>query len=518
MPTPPRPPDPARLAPTRRSVLGLSLGAGASLALAGCGGQATTALGSTSSTLKWGWALPSSWDPVTSSAGWDVHALSLVYAGLTKLDQKGDPVPALATSWTYAEDGTKVTFTLRAGQRFSDGTPLDATAVKKSVERGRDYPKSLVAPQLANVKDVVAVDARTVELRLVQPDFQVPALLAGKTGMIVNPRAFEQDAGALATRPAGSGPYTLLSYVQNSRAVLRRNPLYWDLAHIKVRDFELYPLPDPSTVVAALTSGEYNLAQIPGSQVQAATAAGLKVQVIPSMVVAVLDVNLDREPFTHPDVALALKYAVDREELLKTASFGHGAPTRQPFPKGYVGYDPALDRLFPYDPAKARRLLSGAGYPHGVELTLSTYQPEGVPEVLQSQLAKAGIKAAISTIPQARATELVYVQRATSLYVDQFAGRESATQAFQVLFGKQGLMNPGRTSPARLDAAVAAVSRIPLDSPRYGPALRNASGIAVRTMPNVFLYTVPRILARNAQVSEIPSYPVVQRFEGVTVS
>ncbi|MCA1220847.1 ABC transporter substrate-binding protein [Streptomyces sp. 8L] len=516
MSTLPVPPKPA--GPGRRSFLGLSLGAGTALALTACGGQATTALGNASSTLKWGWALPSSWDPVTSSAGWDVHALSLVYAALTKLDEHGAPVPALASSWRYDTDGSAVTFTLRPELRFGDGTVLDAEAVKKSLERGRDYPKSLIASQLVGVKDVLAPDPRTVRIELAAPDYQIPALLAGKTGMVVNPRAFEKDASALATRPDGAGPYTLVSYVQNSKAVLRRNPRYWDARHIAIRDFEVYPLPEPSTVVAALTSGQYNVAQIPGSQVQAATAAGLKVQVIDSMVVAVLDVNLDRSPFTHPNVALALKYAVDRDELLKTASFGHGQTTRQPFPAGYVGHDPALDRLFPYDPAKAKRLVESAGACREIALTLSAQNAEGVPEVIQAQLAKVGIKATIETVPAARATELVYVQRSKSLYVDQFAGRESATQAFQVLFGKQGLMNPGRSSPAALDAAVATVSRTPLDSPDYPSVLRKATGIAVRTMPNVFLYTVPRILARNAQVSPIPPFPVVQRFEGVTVA
>lgn len=212
----------------RRSFLGLSLGAGASLALSARGGQSTTGAGGTAASLKWGWHLSTSWDPTTSTAGWDVHDLSLVCAALTKLDPKGDPVPAIAGSWKYNDDGTVVRFTLRKGLKFSDGTPLDATAVKKSLERGRDDKKSLVAPQLAGVDKVTAVDDRTVELRLSEPDFQIPALLAGKTGMVVNPKVFESDPASLATKPAGAGPYRLVSYVQNSKAVLRRNTGYWD--------------------------------------------------------------------------------------------------------------------------------------------------------------------------------------------------------------------------------------------------------------------------------------------------
>jgi peptide/nickel transport system substrate-binding protein len=91
-------------------------------------------------------------------------------------------------------------------------------------------------------------------------------------------------------------------------------------------------------------------------------------------------------------------------------------------------------------------------------------------------------------------------------------------QAFQVLFGKEGLMNPGRVTPPELEAALATVTNTPLDSPEYPKVLQEATAIAVRTMPNVFLYSTPRILARRKTVSAIPEFTVVQRFEGVTVS
>lgn len=505
----------------RRSLLGLGLGLGASLALAACGdaGQAGTGgSGAAGGTLKWGWALPTSWDPVFSSAGWDVHTLSLVYAGLTKLDEQGTAVPALATAWRYDPDGTAVTFTLRPGLTFSDGSPLDATAVKKSLDRGRTEAKSLVAPQLASVREVTAPDPQTVVIRLSRPDYQIPNLLAGKTGMIVNPRAFESDAAALATRPAGAGPFTLTSYTQNAKAVLRRNPSYWDAAAIRLENFEVYPLPDAATVVGGLQSGQFDVAQIPGSQVAAAKAAGLEVQVIPSLVVAVLDVNIEKTPFDNPKVVEALKFAIDREALVKTQLFGYGEVNHQPFPKGYVGHDPASADLFRYDPARARTLLAEAGHPGGIDLTLTTTAAQGLPEQLQAQLKEVGIRATIEVIPQAQATQIIYIQHAKALFTDQFAGRDSAAQAFQVLFGEQGLMNPGRRTPPELAAAVDRVSRTPLDSPEYPKVLQAATALAVRTMPNTFLYSVPRLLARRKSVSPIPSFTVVQRFEGVTAS
>ncbi|WP_432827422.1 ABC transporter substrate-binding protein [Dactylosporangium sp. CA-092794] len=505
---------------SRRSLLGLGAALGAATLLAACGdGTAGPAAGAAGGTLKWGWALPTSWDPVTSSAGWDVHVLSLVYAGLTKLDEHGGAVPALATGWQYNADGTEVTFTLRPGLQFSDGTPLDATAVKKSLERGRDFPKSLVGPQLVNVKAIAAPDSGTVKLTLAVPDYQIPNLLAGKTGMIVSPAAFESNADGLATKPVGAGPFTLTSYTQNAKAVLAKNPGYWDAANIKLPGFEVYPLPEAATVVAALQSGQYDVAQIPGSQVEAAKAAGLQVQVIPSLVVATLDVNVAKKPFDDPKVTEALRYAIDRAALLKTAQFGHGEVAYQPFPKGYPGYSPALDGIYAYNPERAKQLLAESSYKGApVDLVITTAAAEGVPEQLQSQLQAAGFKPTIEVIPQAQFTQLVYVQHSRALSVDQFAGRDSAVQAFQVLFGKEGLMNPGRVQPPEIAEALAKVSKTPLDDPGYPAVLQAATAVAVRSMPNVFLYTVPRILARRAAVSAIPEFTVVQRFEGVTVS
>src|ERR1700726_1455771 len=98
-------------------------------ALAACGSSSpsgSSAAGSgslaaasgASGTLNWEWQLPTSWDPVTSTAGWDMHVLGLVYASITTPDTKGDVQPGLASSWKYAADGKGVTFTLRPGLKF----------------------------------------------------------------------------------------------------------------------------------------------------------------------------------------------------------------------------------------------------------------------------------------------------------------------------------------------------------------------------------------------------------------
>jgi len=134
-------------------------------AVAACGssggstatGAADAAAGSSgaSGTLNWEWELPTSWDPVTSSAGWDMHALGLVYASITTLDPTGTVEAGLASSWHYAPNGKSVTFQLRPGLKFSDGTTLDANAVKENIVRGQTQANSTESSELSVISKVV---------------------------------------------------------------------------------------------------------------------------------------------------------------------------------------------------------------------------------------------------------------------------------------------------------------------------------------------------------------------------
>ncbi len=263
-------------------------------------GSAAGASGA-SGTLNWEWELPTSWDPVTSSAGWDMHVLGLVYASVTTLNAKGDVQPGLASSWKYAADGKSVTFTLRPGLKFSDGSPLTATSVQQNIQRGLTQSNSTVAAELSVISKVVVNSPTSFTLDLSQVDYQVPDLLAGKDGMIVNP-AYFKNVASLATKPEGAGPFTLTSYVPDSHANLVRNASYWDASQIHIANFNVLSITQPEQILSALESGQVNVAYIAGNQVAAAKAAGFKIDVIPSEVVNELDIQTTTAPFTSPKV------------------------------------------------------------------------------------------------------------------------------------------------------------------------------------------------------------------------
>ena len=493
------------------------------LMLSGCAASAGSATGETApAVLRWGFGLPTSWDPVTSSTGNDINTISLVYASITQLDEEGTAGPGLAESWEYNNDGTQVTFTLRPDLTFSDGTPLDAEAVTASLLRGKTQENSLLKDQLGTISDVTADSELEFTLDLAAPDYQVPNLLAGKTGAVVSPTAFEADPTAIPTAPVGAGPFTIETFVPESNAVLVKNPDYWNADAIEIDRLELSTGTDPSTVIAAIQSGSLDVANLPASKIDEAKAAGLEVDIIDSLTVSQVDIHTGLAPLDDPAVVEALKYAVDRQEIVDVAGFGIGDVTYQPFPEGYVAYNPELDDRFAYDPEKAEQLLADAGYKDGdlsIEITVNS-SAENTAVLVQEQLKKVGVNSTINLVAPGSSTwqQQVYINRTAQFALDGTVGRESPVQNLTVVYGTEGLMNPSRTASPEFLAALDEVRGTPLDDPEYATVLQNAVKIGVEQSASFSTYSSPRILVRSATVSELPHFLSQLRWEGVTVS
>ena len=400
-------------------------------------------------TLNWEWALPTSWDPVTSSAGWDNHVLSLVSATITTVLPSGDIGHGLASSWNFAQNGRSLTFILRPHLTFSDGTSLDTEAVAENIRRGQVQSNSTMASELSVISKVVVNSPTSFTLDLSSVDYQVPYLLSGKDGMMVSPKAFA-NPGSIPTQPVGAGPFKLTSYVPDSHADLVRNPGYWDASRIHVASFSVQDIAQPREILAALESGQVNVAYIAGNQVAAAKSAGFKIDVIPSEVVDEIDVQTTTTPFNRPDVIQAINYAIDRRSLVLVQQSGYGAPALPPFPQGFVGYVPKLANLYPYNPGKAKQLLAAAGYKHGVDITITSVTPDDpLAEQLQSQLAAVGITAKISDVAADTETQYLYLDKTIPFAIDGTAGRPSPLEMLDVLYSQQGLMNvDGKSSTA----------------------------------------------------------------------
>ena len=475
------------------------------LALSACGGAADAGAGA-AATLKWAASsFPTHWDPVVSGSGAQFRQLALVYASLTRTDAKGNPVPDLAESWTYNKTGDEITFHLRSGAIFTDGTPVDAAAVKAAIERAKTQKNSALFGDLTSIKSVTTSGALDVVVHLTQTDYQIPLLLGERVLQIASPKA-AADPAKLDQNPVGAGPFIVTQLIPGTKAVLKKNPNYWDADDINIDNVELVSAPDASTVVAGLQTGVYNFADIPSSQAKAAKAAGLDVFVQPGFNASNISLNVNKAPFTDPKVVDAVRYAVNRQEFVDKLTFGYGQATNQPFPPGYVAYDPG----------KAKQLLGAAGIAPG-QLTLDLVIPEAQPasEIVQSQLAAVGIKVNIK-IDKNWATPFFAKQLVFSLYGT--TGRDSALQTLTAHFGPNGPLNLSTPyEPAGFEAAVAKVRRTPIESPEYPALLQAATRSGLQTKALVFTYSTPNLFAKSKSVSALPGNPGHVDWTGVTI-
>jgi peptide/nickel transport system substrate-binding protein len=480
------------------------------LAVSACAGNGSAASGDGTSTLRWATSyFPTHWDPVVSGSGAQFRELALVYASLTKTDEKGNAVPDLAESWKYNDTGDQVTFHLRPKLKFSDGTPVNAAAVKAAIERAKTQKNSALFGDLTSIKAVTTSGDLDVVVQLTQTDYQIPLLFGERVLQVASPAA---DPTALDQKPVGAGPFIVTQLTPGTKAVLKKNPEYWDAENIHIENVELVSAPDAATVVSGLQTGVYNFADITPNNAEAAKAAGLDVFVQPGFNANNISINVNKAPFTNPKVVDAVRHAINRQEFVDKLGFGYGESTDQPFPTKYVAYDPQSADKYPYDPAKAKELLKGIP---PIKLTLVIPSADPQAEIVQSQLAAVGITIDIK-VDKNWATPFFAKDLTLSLYGT--TGRDSAVQTLTAHFGPNGPLNLSSPyQPAGFEAAVAKVRQTPLEAPDYASVLRAATRAGLESKALVFTYSSPNLLAKSKSVSALPANPGHIDWTGVTI-
>lgn len=463
--------------------------------------------------LKWAVDFPANWDPVVQGSGAGFRVLALAYAALTEIDEHGKAQPGLARSWTYNAEGDEITFHLRPGLKFSDGTPVNAEAVKLYLERAKYQQNSALDGDLSSIASVRVASELDVLLKLTQVDHQIPLLLGQRVAQITSPKA-AQDLKALNGFPIGAGPFKVVELVPESHVYFEKNPDFWNAANIHIDEVKVHAGTDWAMVVPSLQTGVYDFAAIPPSQVKAAQKAGLDVVFQPGFNAANIAVNINKKPFSDKAVLNAARHAINRQEFVDKVTLGHGIPTNQPFPKGYVAYDEASENLWPYDPEKAKRLLKEAGYAPGevkVDLVVSSASPAA--EIIQSQFGAVGIDVKI-VISTNWAEPFFAKELALSIYGT--TGRESPVQTLTAHFGPDGPLN--LSSPFVSEEFLAALKvarQTPLDSPDYAENLQLATRAALKSSPTIFTYSSPNLFLKGPRVPRVPAIPGQIHWTGV---
>ena len=327
-------------------------------------------------------AEPKALDPAAVTAVNDFRILMNVYDGLVRYKSGTLEVePALAESWEISEDGTEYTFSLREGVTFHDGTAFDAEAVKFNFDRmlKEDHPYHDTGPFplaffFSAVEEVTVVDPTTVTFKLNAPYAPFLSNLAYPTGLIVSPAAVEANGADFGRNPVGTGPFKFAEWRSNEAVIVEANPDYWDGAP-STQAVIFRPITDANTRTAEMLAGGIDvMVEVPPvalSEFQGDTFEVLE-QAGPHVWFLIL--NAKEGPFADKKVRQAANYAVNKTALVNDVLEGTADVAAGPTPPAFAwAYNEALEP-YPYDPEKAKELLSEAGA-EGAELTF--YVTEG---------------------------------------------------------------------------------------------------------------------------------------------
>jgi peptide/nickel transport system substrate-binding protein len=277
--------------------------------------------------------------------------------------------PGLAESWDVAADGKSITFNLRKGIKFHDGTDFNAEAVKYNLEQNR-----INSLELASVTSIDIIDDYTVRVNLKEFQNSLLYYLTYEKGLIVSPTALKEHEGDeewLATHLVGTGPFKLVSFERDVSLKFTRNDNYWQKGKPYLDGIEYIFIADVTTAKAALQAGEADMYDFLSSKDAVdLTSKGYQVYSAPGGITCLGgDSNHADSPFANKKVMEAVEYAIDKKSLANTLGYGLWEVADQACSSWQIGYDPNFKGR-PYDPAKAQQLLADAGYSQGLKTTI----------------------------------------------------------------------------------------------------------------------------------------------------
>lgn len=389
--------------------------------LAGCGASQSSSDATAAKTLTIGAREDLlTWDPTKTVEGHQAQYIEAVYDTLLKNDSNGTPQANVATAWNYDSAMTTLTLTLKPDVTFTDGEKLDAAAVKTNLEAMQKGTGN-GAGYLTAISKIDAPTATTVTITLSEPDPALLYNLGRESGILTAPKAI--GTTALATDPAGSGPYTLdtAKTVRGSKYVFDRRADYWgDLAAYPYATIVITPLTDDTARFNAVASGQVDAISGTATMVSEAKSHGLNVTQNPGDRIGIVLADRDGsvlKPLGDVRVRQAINYAIDRQGIVDKLALGFGSPTNQIFAKSSTAWTQDLNGVYPYDPAKAKELLAEAGYPNGFELPFVTSDYFSTFDATFAQLlADVGITVKYTKVPAANLLTELYSGKYSSFF------------------------------------------------------------------------------------------------------
>jgi nickel transport system substrate-binding protein len=297
-------------------------------------------------------------------------AQASVYEGLLKYGKDGKIEPSLATSWKIEENGKKITFSLRKGVKFSDGTPFTAKNAKRNFDAILKNQKAHAWMEVMNqiettqapTDDVFVIRLKNAyEPALQELTYIRPVRFMGDAAF---PEGDDTSKGFKS--PIGTGPWMLDTYEKDKQAVFKRNPYYWGTPP-SIDEIRVVVIPDGEVRTLALKNGEidliYGIGLINLDTFKKLKEEGLyTTSVSPPLATRTMVLNTNRGPTSEIAVRRALQYGFDKKTIIDFLFHGIEPQADQLMSPNIPYVDQNIANAYPYDLIKANGILEDAGW------------------------------------------------------------------------------------------------------------------------------------------------------------
>jgi peptide/nickel transport system substrate-binding protein len=338
---------------------------------------------------------------------------SHLFDTLVERDQSLKIVPALAAELPKLVAPTTWEVKLRRGVKFHNGEEFTAESVKFSLERVKTGLRA--SSNFRPIEKVDIVDQYTVRVQTSKPWPIFATIMTSRQASMYPPKAYAgKDSAFISKNPIGTGPYKLVRWSKDEEIVLEANDQYWRGAP-RIKTVVFRPIPDDAVRVAALQNGEVDVAVNIPPHLANIIANHPKVFLSTAPSIRTLQLMFVTHEYdaqhtlvgpykgvtSDKRVRQAIAFALDVDEIIKGVLDGKAMRTATLLTPLHFGYDPTLKPI-KQDLGRVKQLLTEAGFPGGLDLTLNS--PQGryvrdkeVAEAVSGQLTKAGIKTQLKT-------------------------------------------------------------------------------------------------------------------------
>jgi len=333
------------------------------------------------------------------------------YDFLVRYDANYNFQPRLAEYWDITPDGRSITFRLRKGIKFHDGTPFNAAAVQANLEIYA--PNNVRTPSLKKITSYNIIDDYTIRLNLSGFDSTLMIDLGDGPGMICSPTALKKQTTAenlAKDHLVGTGPFKFASFQRQQNVKYVKNADYWQPGKPYLDGVEFYTVIDPMTSIMSFKKGEANvLFGLNITEANDLKASGYDIVTTDIKPIAILipdGLNKD-SPFAKKEVRQAAEYALNKVALAKSFGGEYYEPVTQFAKTGSTFFVDGLTARN-YDPKKAKELLKSAGYPDGFKTKIyaSMTLDKNMLVAIQTFLKEVGIDAELDLADSVRLTDM----------------------------------------------------------------------------------------------------------------